>query len=436
MKNNELIETITNEIKRLKSEKRELTNQLKELVDIDPLSDECKNVMGELEACDKKIANAQADLDNYLFCDDSKKTSLEKRLNKKYNVETSNKENAVVVTSTESVAKKSSLADKAVIFLAALAALGCLHHGGKAIYNLVKADKAVVQNVDEEEKEDKEEDLPFETYGQFTDINDEKQLRERATWYFDTFESQYHSNLTEVEKENEINRLMNTIRYMNGSLKLDNSGNVAYNETDTYETAIDLCNMANESSYKDMRASYRAYAPLFVDGSKAQKIAISFDETSKKVTEAIIKNDPDAFYCASIEWGEKFAKAFINVSHNSEDAFLNVYNAEVPSEYYLYVIANSFYTDNILEYSLANKQNICVPFCIDYNTGDTVYEPLSTVINDYNEKAIDAVAVRAGEAESYNENNEPMPVQLFQLNKEYYNSKYQNEMGYSRNLNK
>ena len=86
------------------------------------------------------------------------------------------------------------------------------------------------------------------------------------------------------------------------------------------------------------------------------------------------------------------------------------------------------------QYSEANHLSICVTYCVDYNTGEQVEEPLSQIMYNLNERAIDAVAVRSGNLEEYEANNLSLPERLYVLAKDYYNSKYQIEMGQSRIL--
>lgn len=300
---------------------------------------------------------------------------------------------------------------------------------------LFNSDKEIVREADDEQEKEESTKVekPFEVFGNFTDVTNEKQLEERVTWYFNTYEAPYFENATEAEKEARIFELMNTVRFINGEFKLDENGEVTYNATDVAAMGNEIDHLVNEASYKDKRVSFRDYAPLFTDGSKAQKVMIEFDAQQRAVTEAIAKNNTEAFTCAAIKWGEMFNQAFVNSDQTLATADLSVYTAEVPSHYPLFSIMYDFYADNILEYSLANDINICVPTCFD-NNGELQYTPLAQMMEDYNDKPIDYVAKRAGDEEYHFANNDPWPTLFGQEDVQYFNSKYELEVGKSRSL--
>ena len=164
----------------------------------------------------------------------------------------------------------------------------------------------------------------------------------------------------------------------------DASGNVTYNDTDIIAAANDLHTIANYDSFVQYgnQIYFTPLAPLFVDGSLAQQGAVDLDNAMVRVVNAIRAGNNEEFVNASREWGA---------------IVLNMFNY------------------------------------VDY-TGEQVEEPLSQIMYNLNERAIDAVAVRSGNLEEYEANNLSLPERLYVLAKDYYNSKYQIEMGQSRIL--
>ena len=160
--------------------------------------------------------------------------------------------------------------------------------------------------------------------------------------------------------------------------------------------------------------------------------AIDLDNAMAKVVTTIRNCDDEAFLQAAKEWGAVVLNMFNYVDYTGE--YVNIYQVDAPTSFALFHAMNAKYASTILEYSEANHLSICVPYCVDYNTGEQVEEPLSQIMYNLNERAIDAVAVRSGNLEEYEANNLSLPERLYVLAKDYYNSKYQIEMGQSRIL--
>ena len=92
------------------------------------------------------------------------------------------------------------------------------------------------------------------------------------------------------------------------------------------------------------------------------------------------------------------------------------------------------YASTILEYSECHHISICIPYCTDYCSNEIKEETLSEIMYNINERALDAVAIRSGNLEEYEQNNLSLPEDLYLLAKDYFKSKYDLEIGYARTL--
>ncbi len=273
---------------------------------------------------------------------------------------------------------------------------------------------------------------PFDTYGDFTNVNDEEQLRARANWYYNTYLAS--SNRT-GQPAVTIDELMDDIRIINGEFMRDAEGNPTYNDTHVIAVANDIHSIANYDSFThyENQIYFTPTAPLFVDGSKAQQGAIELDAAMAKVVEAIRANNDEAFLAAAREWGTIVINIFNYVDFNGEH--VNVYQVGAAEGFALYHAMSSKYASTILEYSEAHHLNVCVQYCVDYETNELREEALSQIMYNLNERAIDAVAVRSGNLPEYEADNLSLPQDLCLLAKDYFNSKYEIEIGHSRSLN-
>ena len=277
-------------------------------------------------------------------------------------------------------------------------------------------------------------ELPFEEYGNFTDVNDEAQLRRRAEWYYNTFIADPNKPSHAGANFFTVEQIMQDMRMINGEFMLNDDGTVQYNDTDMIAVANDLHTIANYDSFKQYGTQiyFTPMAPLFEDGSLAQQGALQLDEAMERVVAAIRANDDEAFLKAAVEWGIIVINQFNYIDFTGE--YVNIYQVDAPTSFALYHAMSAKYASTILEYSESHHLNVCIPYCIDYETGEEVQEALSQIMYNINERAIDAVAVRSGNQAEYEANNLSLPERLFLLAKDYFNSKYDIEHGCSKTL--
>ena len=371
---------------------------------------------------------------------------LEEALCKKYNVvkeervaepeeEKDEEVQRVVAVTTPETEKKHSHAGLVAWTLVGGLAAGAVagYLAGNIPSKSKKAEPGTVTPSESENATIVPEEKPFEVFGEFTDVNNEKQLRARAEWFYKT----YIAESTKAKaggKLYTVEDIMNIMRMINGEFMRDANGHTTYNETDMIAVANDLHTIANYDSFVQYgnQIYFTPLAPLFEDGSLAQQGAIDLDNAMAKVVTTIRNCDDEAFLQAAKEWGAVVLNMFNYVDYTGE--YVNIYQVDAPTSFALYHAMNAKYASTILEYSQAHHLNVCVPYCVDYNTGLTVEEPLSQIMYNLNERALDAVAVRSGNLEEYEANNLSLPEDLYLLAKNYYNSKYQLENGNSRSL--
>ena len=331
--------------------------------------------------------------------------------------------------------KKNSKAKRVVgttLAIAAAAALGAA--GATAINNHLddKETSEVEQDEEENKEEDKELDLkdkPFKTYGSFTNVNDEQQLEERAKWYHENY---VFNN--DAENNISLEKLKNDIRMINGEFALDENGEPTYNDTFINNFANDIYTIANYSSFSQYgnQINFVPFAPLFEDDSLAQKGAIELDKINEKVVKAIRNNNDEEFLKAAKEWGTTVLNMFEYIDFNGK--YVNIHQVDAPTSYSLFNTMYATYGPTIFEYSQSHNLDICIPYCIDYNTGETNEIALSEMLYRMVEVPRDAVANRSGHSEEYAENNLSLSEDLYQSAINYFNSKYKLEIGSARVL--
>ncbi len=339
------------------------------------------------------------------------------------------KVNEPIVLNKENISKDKNSSNKFFIGLGTGLGLATVGFGIGSYLN----NTGEVEILDDEENDlDDElinEEKPFEVYGEFNDSENEKQIQSRATWF-------YNKYVSENEGVNQIglNDLINDIRMINGNFKHDGNDDVTYNATDISNTANDIFTIANYASFSQYgnQVKYVQYAPLFEDGSLAQKGAVILDNAMEKVISAIRADDTEAFMSAAKEWGVAVVNIFEYNDFNGN--YPSIFQMEPYQANFLYKVMYGNYGPYILEYSQKHNLNICIPYCIDYNTHEIQDKPLSEIIYQISEVPTDWVAKRSGHDEEYAQNHEPLPVELYEMTKNYYDSKYELEIGKSRSL--
>ena len=357
------------------------------------------------------------------------KADLDKKVVIAEPAEVNEEEEEAVPVENVSEPKKGSKLLKVVIAGGVIAgALFGLSRCSKDTKNNTRANTQTVEETEKKEETAVEVvTLKPGEIGTFTDAKSEEQIEARAKWYYENYVNDKVKDTVTIED------IKNDIRMFNGNFMLDEQGNVTYNDQDIINAAVDLHTIANyDSLMNNEKLEFTPLAPLFVDGSKAQEGAKALDDKMLDVVNAINNKDDEAFMRASEAWGS----TVLNMFHyyDFKEGFVNVHQVEAPTSFALFHAMNSKYASTILEYSEKKDINICIPYCVDFCTGETKLESLSNIMYMINERAIDAVAVRSGNLKEYEANNLTLPEDLLVQAQNYYHSKYDLEIGKSRSL--
>ena len=312
-----------------------------------------------------------------------------------------------------------------------------------------KVETEIEQEFTEETKEEtKIEDVDTEFYGMtstFTDASDEKQVMQRATDIYNTYIN--IDTMPEAMKQQlSVERIANFIRMANGEFALED-GNVDYNESMHDEMANIMASYLNATSFVEYgnNLEFKPTCIFFENDSLAHHSAAENDALVAKIYEDIRLNDIENFEKDSVAWGEFVRDTFIYNDFTGER--ISIWAVDAEQQYPLTTAIISAYAPSIMEYSigvdLATRNSaenmfgdtfgICIPFCYDANN-ELQYMPLSEMIYHINFTPMNALAQRAGYGEEWAENHVPMTVETYQNTRNYFDSKYNLEVGNSLKL--
>lgn len=313
-----------------------------------------------------------------------------------------------------------------------------------------KVETEVEQEFTEETKEEeiKIEDVDTEYYGMtsaFTDASNEEQVIQRATDIYNTYVNL--DTMPEAMKQQlSIERIANFIRMANGEFALED-GNIDYNESMHDEMANFMASYLNATSFVEYgnNLEFKPTCVFFENDSLAHHSAAANDALVAKIYEDIRLNDIENFEKDSVAWGEFVRDTFIYNDFTGER--ISIWTVDAEQQYPLTTSIISVYAPSIMEYSigvdLATRNSaenmfgdtfgICIPFCYDANN-ELQYMPLSEMIYHINFTPMNALAQRAGFGEEWAENHVPMTVETYQNTRNYFDSKYNLEVGNSLKL--
>lgn len=214
---------------------------------------------------------------------------------------------------------------------------------------------------------------------QFSDASDDEQVNERVDWYFDNYINKEYSDANQVVKDSVTKEdLADIIKVVNGEVPEGFEVNELINYNNRM-TQMFSTYLSTEERTKNGNIGFIPTQYLFEDGSHEQKCAAEVDAVMEPLIDAINSNDKESYIKYATEFGELMRDQYYLVDSTSEH-----YNtrsiASYPSRIHLYGMAYAFYTETIMEYGISNNINICVPFCIDHTTGETVDIPLSKLM--------------------------------------------------------
>ena len=214
----------------------------------------------------------------------------------------------------------------------------------------------------------------------FDDITDEAKLDQRVSEIVEEITPML-GNIKDSFDDKDLNLIIkNIILTTNGELPVDENGNKYYNPDvlgmyDQYRCEI-FGNLPSSPQHGDKL--YKAHwEDLFLDNSDAQEFARKYDELFNGCVEATNAADTDMFKEYAIKYGEALYNDWVLQGMYTGE---NPYNIEnVGQKYSVLSCALDRFSTVIVENRLGHRMNICVPVCINYETGEKMEIPLTEI---------------------------------------------------------
>jgi hypothetical protein len=368
-------------------------------------------------------------------------SAIEEKLMEKYDVYSIELENASErIKEDEDEEDKSEKSKTATIIAGTLAGIEALALGTIA---LSSCNKEVVQ-VSENDSVAKKDSSVTETKTEeskktFIDASNDNQVEKQAQLIYDNYVNT--SDTPEAFKSTmTVEKISDVLRMANGQFKMVD-GNVSYNAEDIDLIANYINEYANSTSYKQYGTNlkFKPMAVFFEQDTDAYEIVSKGDELMSKVYEDIKAGDVEKFKEDSVNWGIFIKDTLEKTSLDGN--VKSIWTLPASQQFYVAQALTSQYGCSIMEYGIAldladsqgNTHSICIPYC--YNeSGSVVYKPLSELIYDINNTPMNDLAARAGHLKEWQDKNESIMWELGNNAEEYYNSKYELEVGYSKKL--
>lgn len=215
--------------------------------------------------------------------------------------------------------------------------------------------------------------------GTFKDASDVDQVNARVDWYFENYFNKEYANENQVVKDSVTKEnLADIIQVANGVAPEGFEVNEVVNYNNKM-TQIFSAYLSTEARTKSGNIGFIPTQYLYEDGSHDQKCAAEVDAVMEKIINAINTNNDEDYKKYAVEFGELMRDQYYLVDSTS-----NHYNTRSIASYsariQLYGMAYAFYTETIMEYGISKGIDICIPFCIDHSTGQTVEIPLSKLM--------------------------------------------------------
>ena len=323
---------------------------------------------------------------------------LENEILSKYNLDEANESEVEVIEDEEddytdenerttgSISKKKALLVGGVSVVALLAALGITKNKDKikeyAATAFATRNTQTEEVMEETEQVAETTERAVETYDVtvFDDITDEAKLDQRVSEIVEEITPML-GNIKDSFDDKDLNLIIkNIILTTNGELPVDENGNKYYNPDvlgmyDQYRCEI-FGNLPSSPQHGDKL--YKAHwEDLFLDNSDAQEFARKYDELFNGCVEATNAADTDMFKEYAIKYGEALYNDWVLQGMYTGE---NPYNIEnVGQKYSVLSCALDRFSTVIVENRLGHRMNICVPVCINYETGEKMEIPLTEI---------------------------------------------------------
>lgn len=403
---------------------------------------ELNEIAADIKQLESKYRAVKADIDLYKKVSASGDmaviSEVENKLMKKYGVSTPELEDAPErIKESEDKDKDSS--KSFAIVAGVVAAVEAITLGGLALSSCNKEKVQVTEKEKDAVKDNTTENKKDETKKTFIDASNDEQVEKQAKLIYDSYVNL--SDAPEAFKSTmTVERIADVLRMSNGQFKMID-GNVSYNAEDIDLIANYINEYANSTSYKQYGTNlkFKPMAVFFEQDTDAYEIVSKGDELMSKVYEDIRTGNVDKFKEDSVNWGIFIKDTLEKTSLDGN--VKSIWTLPASQQFYVAQALTSQYGCSIMEYGISldladsqgNTHSICIPYC--YNeSGSIVYKPLSELIYDINNTPMNDLAARAGHLKEWQEKNESIMWELGNNAEEYYNSKYELEVGYSKKL--
>lgn len=326
--------------------------------------------------------------------------ALEKKLCEKYFMDQKAIRSAEEPNKTvnESEKRKTNKISTVAMIAALAAALALGHVTAPAVQSYFQTRQE--QNIDDEEenKEKSKKPLKLGEPGTLTDITDSEQVIARSKWYYETYFNKEFENLSDSKKERvSEENLADLIKIVHGK-------EMIYKDTDpeelnNYQNILGdmFCNFLSLEDRGNWGFVPTQY--LYLDGSVEQKAAAQVDAVMEPLIKAMNEKNDELVVKYAKEFGELMKKQFYLLNIENDDVVAVRGECSNASKYHLWKLAYKQYTTKIFEYCVANDLNVCIDFCTDHNTKETVQLSLSALMATLEKIPMDnwdAVLARAG----------------------------------------
>lgn len=321
--------------------------------------------------------------------------------------------------------KKKNLASRIGCFVLGAVLCGATIFGiSSCNSNSLNTNTSIVDIFKNNNKDAKDEEVSSNEYVDtvLKDANDNKQVHARAEEIYNTYcvpylEHMSASDRAQAENICNIDQIENLIRYKNGLVPVDASGNYVFdsNTIDEY-VAIQNAIFAQYPSSQSFGSQihFIPLSTLFIDGSQEQLNQIQLDEKMEKVVTERRAENFDGFIEASKDWAYEYIEQFDRKDFNGQNNIYNIGNLK----YSFYTSNDEQYICNIFEVIQGNGTSLCIDYCTE--DGEYVSTPFVQVVDGVRNGQKDYLSGAAGTSEEYKKNQTTLPKQWYNIEADYF----------------
>lgn len=276
--------------------------------------------------------------------------------------------------------KKKSVTRRIIAIALALGLLGTAYGIGKSSSKNSNTNYRPESPTTSEEFFDNQNTTPsVEIDEGFTDVTNLEQVSKRASEIEEELMPMLEKMNHDFKNKDLNNIITNIILVSNGELPIDENGNVMYDPNiASYYTQLRtelFGNYASSPQHEDKIYKVN-YSMLTEDNSELSNFAAKYDKVYSNIAEARNNGDFDAFVESTKELGTLLYNDWVLQGMYEGN---NPYN--FAPETRLLALASSIerYASYVMEYEDGYNHVVCVPVCVNYNTGETKEIPVQSI---------------------------------------------------------